>query len=188
MNLKVTVPGDLTRAEAFLAAGRAPRIGSGRDSHPFGPADGIRLGGIVIDGVPRLLGHSDGDVVLHAIADALLGAAALGDLGRFHPADERTPAGIDSRTLLADIVRRVEDAGWSPRSIDITIIGARPRLGAHLEAMRDAIASLLALDPVAVSVKASSGNLSGDAGAGRVIEAMAVATLGPAIATGRVGR
>lgn len=179
VNLKLTVPGDLTRAESFLAARQALRIGSGRDSHPFGPADGLRLGGVSIDAAPRLHGHSDGDVALHAISDALLGAAGLGDLGRLHPADDRTPTGIDSRTLLADVVRRVGESGWAPRSLDVTIIGARPRLGARLDAMRDAIAGLLGLDPSAVSVKASSGNLAGDAGAGRVIEASAVATLGP---------
>lgn len=178
VNLKLTVPGDLTRAEALLAASRVLRVGSGHDSHPFGPGQGLRLGGVEIAGAARLHGHSDGDVALHAVADALLGAAGLGDLGRFHPADERTPVGADSRALLADVVSRVAASGWAPRSVDLTIIGARPRLGAGLDAMRDAIAALLGLDPGAVSVKASSGNLSGDAGAGRTVEAEAVAVVG----------
>jgi 2-C-methyl-D-erythritol 2,4-cyclodiphosphate synthase len=137
----------------------------------------LRLGGVEIAGAPALAGHSDGDVVLHALADALLGAAALGDLGRLFPADERTPRGIASTALVEDVRRRVEEAGWRPTSVDLTVIAARPRLAAHLDPMRDAIAALLGLDPAAVSVKASSGNLDGSEGAGRSISALVVATV-----------
>ena len=176
-NLKVTHPGDLRRAVTVLTGLRAPRTGIGHDSHPFGPEMSLILGGVEIVGAPRLAGHSDGDVVLHAIADALLGATALGDLGRLFPADARTQRGIDSATLVAEVRRRVESAGWRPLTVDLTVIAARPRLGAYLEPMRAAIASLLGVDPMAISVKASSGNLDGADGAGRSISALAVATV-----------
>ncbi|MBI3750209.1 MAG: 2-C-methyl-D-erythritol 2,4-cyclodiphosphate synthase [Chloroflexi bacterium] len=156
------------------------RTGLGHDRHPFGPGEPLRLGGIEIAGAPRLHGHSDGDVVLHAIADALLGATGLGDLGRLAPADARTPRGIASRDLLALALERVRVAGWSPGSVDVTITGARPRLAGHLDAMRDAVGSALALTPDRVSIKASSGNLQGPEGEGRAIAAEAIATLVPA--------
>ena len=128
-NIKVTQPADLRRVESMVAGARGPRVGIGHDSHPFGPGTPLALGGIVIDGAPRLYGHSDGDVVLHALADALLGAAGLGDLGRLFPADGRTPRGIASTELLAEVRGRVEAAGWRPAAVDLTIVAARPRLG-----------------------------------------------------------
>lgn len=186
-NLKVTTPADLARAAASLssiAAGTpagavapATRYGIGHDSHPFGPGSPLHLGGIEIDGAPRLAGHSDGDVALHAVADALLGAAALGDLGRLFPATAATPVGVASRDLLAGVVTRVADAGWRPAAVDLTIVAARPRLSGHLDAMRAAIAGLLGLDVGQVSVKASTGNLDGSDGAGRSISALALATI-----------
>ena len=175
-NLKVTLPDDLLRVARALAP--APvRTGFGHDSHPFGPGMPLRLGGVEIEGAPRLHGHSDGDVALHAVADALLGAAGLGDLGRLFPADARTPRGIASDALLREVVARLAGAGLRPTSVDVTIIGARPRLGARLDAMRAAIASLLGVDEGAVNVKASTGNLAGDEGAGRSVSARAVATV-----------
>ena len=175
-NIKVTLPDDLRRAELALAPA-AVRVGFGHDSHPFGPDQGLRLGGIEIPGAPRLAGHSDGDVVLHAVADALLGAAGLGDLGRQFPADARTPRGIASETLLREVAVRLAGVGLIPSVIDIVVIGARPRLGVRLDAMRDAIAVILGIEPWAVNVKASTGNLAGDEGAGRSISAHVVATL-----------
>ncbi len=176
-NLKVTVPSDLARAASALNGPGARRTGIGHDSHPFGPGSPLRLGGVEIAGAPALAGHSDGDVVLHALADALLGATALGDLGRVFPADERTPRGIASTLLVSEVRGRVEAAGWRPVSVDLTVVAARPRLGAHLGPMRDAIAGLLGIDPGAVSVKASSGNLDGAEGAGRSISALVIATV-----------
>jgi 2-C-methyl-D-erythritol 4-phosphate cytidylyltransferase/2-C-methyl-D-erythritol 2,4-cyclodiphosphate synthase len=176
-NLKVTLPGDLGRAVAALTGPSTPRTGIGHDSHPFGPEMSLALGGIEIAAAPRLAGHSDGDVVLHAIADALLGAAALGDLGRLFPADARTPRGVASTALLAEVRRRLEGAGWRPANVDVTVIAGRPRLASHLDPMRDAIAELLGLGRAAVSVKASSGNLEGPEAAGRSISALAVATV-----------
>jgi 2-C-methyl-D-erythritol 2,4-cyclodiphosphate synthase len=177
VNLKVTLPDDLRRVEQALAPQQATRTGFGHDSHPFGPGMPLRLGGVEIAGAPRLHGHSDGDVALHAVADALLGAAGLGDLGRLFPADATTPRGIASGALLGEVVARLAGAGFQPASVDVTIIAARPRLGARLDAMRVAIAALLGLEEPAVNVKASTGNLAGDEGAGRSISARAVATV-----------
>jgi len=178
-NFKVTVPADVRRAADALAGSSVgtSRTGIGQDSHPFGPGEPLILGGVEIAGAARLIGHSDGDVVLHAVADALLGAVALGDLGRLFPADSRTPEGIAGGTLIAEVRRRVEAAGWRPSTLDLTVIAARPRLGDHLDVMRDQIASLLGLDPSSVNVKASSGNLDGADGAGRSISALVVATV-----------
>lgn len=178
-NLKITRPADLEGAEAWLVgqAGGA-RLGQGFDRHAFGAGDGLALGGIVLREAPRLEGHSDGDAALHAIADAMLGVAGLGDIGRLFPAHEVATSGIASGQLLADVADRVRDAGWVVTAVDLNLLGARPRFGAgRLDAMRDAIGELLGLDGSAVSVKASTGNLSGDEGAGRVISASALVTL-----------
>jgi 2-C-methyl-D-erythritol 2,4-cyclodiphosphate synthase len=177
MNLKVTVAADLRLADAALAGSPRTRIGFGSDRHSFGPGAPLRLGGVEIAGAARLHGHSDGDVALHAVANALLGAAALGDLGGMFPADERTSRGAASRALLEVVVGRVAEAGWRPSAVDVVIEGARPRLAGHLEAMRGAIAALLGLDGTAVGVTASTGNLAGSDGAGRSISATAIATL-----------
>ena len=128
-------PPTSTAVDAWRSAAtaRRARVGFGHDSHPFGPGEPLALGGIAIAGAPRLHGHSDGDVALHAVADALLGAAGLGDLGRLFPADPSTPRGIASGELLAEVVARLAAAGWRPASIDLTIVAARPRLGAHLD-------------------------------------------------------
>ncbi len=195
-NLKVTVPVDLERAQAMLdhglVPGRAPgplavpgdpqglgRVGLGTDSHPFGPGQPLVLGGLRFEGVPRLAGHSDGDVALHAVADALLGAAGLGDLGGLFPADSRTPAGIDSRTLLGGVAEKVRAAGWRPVNVDMTIVAARPRLAGALPSMAAGIASILEMETGTVNVKASTGNLEGPEGAGRSISASVIVWLAP---------
>ncbi len=178
-NLKVTTLDDLRQAEALLAARLGPsRTSLGHDLHPFGPGDGLALGGILIADAPRLHGHSDGDAVLHAVADALLGAAGLGDLGRRFPAGETATRGIASAELLAAVVRDVAAAGWRPGALDLLIEGARPHLGAsRLEAMREVLANLLGLARDGVSVRASTGNLEGATGAGRAIAAQALVTI-----------
>jgi 2-C-methyl-D-erythritol 4-phosphate cytidylyltransferase/2-C-methyl-D-erythritol 2,4-cyclodiphosphate synthase len=193
-NLKVTFPDDLARVAAHLPAtealgpalssptgdGAAPlRVGLGEDLHPFGPGGPLVLGGVAFPGAPRLHGHSDGDVVLHAVADALLGAAGLGDLGRVAPAGPETPRGVDSGSLLARVVALVRAAGWTPSSIDLTVTGARPRLGTRLPEMAAAIADALAIPAGRVSVKASTGNLVGPEGAGRAIGARAIVVVVP---------
>jgi 2-C-methyl-D-erythritol 4-phosphate cytidylyltransferase / 2-C-methyl-D-erythritol 2,4-cyclodiphosphate synthase len=184
-NLKVTVLDDLGRVTADLLGRSALkptgtiRVGIGADSHGFGPGGPLRLGGIEVPGAPRLHGHSDGDVALHAVADALLGAAGLGDLGRLFPAGPETPRGVASSSLVLDVLKGVIAAGYSPRSVDLTIVGARPRLARYLDAMRDAIADLLQVPPQAVNVKASTGNLEGAAGAGRGMTAHAIVVIAP---------
>ncbi|MEO5884962.1 MAG: 2-C-methyl-D-erythritol 4-phosphate cytidylyltransferase [Candidatus Limnocylindrales bacterium] len=177
-NLKVTVPSDLARATDLLTQSSPERRhGIGHDAHPFGPGAPLFLGGVAFVGVPRLAGHSDGDVVLHAIADGLLGAAGLGDLGRMFPAGPATPEGVASADLLSAVVDRITEGGWRPAAVDLTIVGARPRLGPRLEDIRDRVAALLALDVAAVSVKASTGNLDGSEGAGRTISTLALVTI-----------
>jgi 2-C-methyl-D-erythritol 4-phosphate cytidylyltransferase/2-C-methyl-D-erythritol 2,4-cyclodiphosphate synthase len=183
-NLKVTLPDDLARVEAALvargdlaAATPVIRVGLGDDGHPVGPGGSLVLGGLELAGAPRLHGHSDGDVVLHAVCDALLGAAGLGDLGRVFPAGPATPAGISSREMLAACLDRVRAAGYAPVSIDLTVIAARPRLGARLDEMTASIAALVGLPSGHVNVKASTGNLIGFEGAGRGITARAVAVV-----------
>lgn len=177
LNRKVTVPNDLVWAEDGLGGTGPPRTGIGQDSHPFGPDAPLILGGVQIAGAPRLFGHSDGDVILHAVADALLGAAALGDLGQMFPSDARTPHGIASGELVRAVRARLMGAGFRPISIDVTVIAARPKLGVHLGSMRRSIALLLGLADGQVNVKASSGNLDGPEGAGRSISAVALATV-----------
>jgi 2-C-methyl-D-erythritol 4-phosphate cytidylyltransferase/2-C-methyl-D-erythritol 2,4-cyclodiphosphate synthase len=201
-NIKVTVPLDIRKAQILLDGGLVPgrpasaaraggsaepalltapgRIGLGMDSHPFGPGEPLALGGLRIDGAPRLAGHSDGDVALHAVADALLGASGLGDLGRLFPADARTPAGIDSRILLANVAEKVRTAGFTVANVDLTIVAARPRLVELLPAMEEAIASALGVEASSVNVKASTGNLEGSEGAGRSVSATAIALVVPA--------
>ena len=176
-NIKVTLPDDVRLARAIAASNAvSPRFATGFDRHPFGPDDGLRLGGIEVPGAPRLWGHSDGDAALHAICDALLAAAGMGDLGRAFPAGDPATRGIDSRQLLMAVVERLAGAGAMPVSIDLTITGARPRLGgARLDQMRDVIADLVGLPPGAVSVKAATGNLASEDGAGRTISATALA-------------
>jgi 2-C-methyl-D-erythritol 4-phosphate cytidylyltransferase/2-C-methyl-D-erythritol 2,4-cyclodiphosphate synthase len=193
MNLKVTVQQDLRQAATALI-GRGDsgvggiRVGFGTDGHPFGPGEPLALGGIAIEGAARLHGHSDGDVALHAIADALLGACGLGDLGRQFPAGPETPAGIASTELLRAVVDRVIGAGYRPSSLDLTIVAARPRLGGHLDEMRLAIARLVGLEPDRVNVKASTGNLEGWEGAGRGISASAVAVVEAVVERGLAGQ
>ncbi len=171
-NIKVTLPEDLLLARRLAGEGARRRVTHGSDSHPFGPGDGLRLGGLLIDGAPQLQGHSDGDAVLHALCDALLAASGDGDLGRLFPSGPQHTRGIDSRELVAAVVRRVEAADLVVESADVTILGSRPRLGGRrLDAMARSIAGLLGVEPGRVSVKAATANLSGDEGAGRVISA-----------------
>ena len=116
------------------------RVGVGYDIHRFRAtgAEGLRLGGIDVPGAPQLEGHSDGDALVHAILDALLGAAGEGDIGRHFPPGEPATAGIDSRELLTRVLRLVAARGYRVHNIDATVVAERPRLGPHLAAMRDA--------------------------------------------------
>lgn len=158
------------------------RIGQGVDVHAFvAEADRpLALGGITIAGEAPLAGHSDGDVALHALADALLGAAGLGDLGGFVGVDDPAIAGAPSRRFLVDAAAAVADRGWAVANGDLTIVAQRPRLAAHLPAMRAAIAADLGLPESAVNVKATSTDALGFLGRGEGIAALAVVLLEPA--------
>jgi len=179
-NLKVTRTDDLDLVRA-IAAGRSAattRTGFGQDGHQFGRLDGLWLGGLLIAEAPRLHGHSDGDVVLHALTTALLSAIGAGDLGRLYPPGDAKTAGIGSAEMLARAVGLLAADGWRPASVGASLVGARPRLGAaRLDQMRARIAELLAIDPGLVSVTASTGNLSGAEGSGRAISATALVSV-----------
>lgn len=178
-NIKVTNQSDLDTVRALARGLAEERLGFGEDTHGFGPEDGLMLGGIAIPEAPRLYGHSDGDVVLHALATAVLSAAGLGDLGRLFPADDAQTKGIASYRLLGGAVERAEAAGWIVDRAQVSIVGARPHIGGRrLDQMRMMIATHLGLfGDSSVSVTASTGNLSGAEGAGRVVRATALVTV-----------
>lgn len=156
------------------------RIGQGFDVHAFGEGDHVMLGGVRVPHSRGLQAHSDGDVVLHAICDAILGALALGDIGRhFPPSDERW-RGADSRTFLRHCEGLAAAGGWRVVNVDATVICERPKVGPHAQAMREAIAQDLGIDVDAVSVKATTTETLGFTGRGDGIAAMAVCLLGRA--------
>lgn len=177
-NIKVTNPADLDMVRALARGGRESIVGLGQDSHGFGPDLGLWLGGIEIVNAPRLHGHSDGDAVLHAIATAILSASGNGDLGRLFPPNDRQTSGIASSDLLHEAVSKAEGSGWAVESVQVSVVGARPKLGGQrLDAMAANVANLLAISRDSVAINASTGNLSGDEGAGRVISATALVGL-----------
>ncbi len=155
------------------------RIGIGYDIHRFQEGRRLLLGGVEIEGEEGLGGHSDADVLLHAITDALLGAAGLSDIGHYFPPDDPTLAGIDSRELLARTVQMIGPLGYAVGNVDATVIAERPRLAPHIKAMRQRIADTLEVDESRVSVKATTNEGLGDIGRGEGIAALAVALLVP---------
>ena len=174
-NIKVTLAQDLEMVRALARGSASTRVGLGQDSHVFGPDLGLWLGGIQIEAAPRLYGHSDGDVVLHALATAILSATGNGDLGQLFPSDDSRTTGIASSNLLRHAVTMANQSGWAVESAQVSLVGARPKLGGHwLDQMAANVAGLLALSRDSVAINASTGNLSGDAGAGRVITATAL--------------
>ena len=151
------------------------RVGFGYDIHPFQEEGSLRLGGVVIEGTPQLRGHSDGDSLIHAVIDALLGAAGEGDIGQHFPPDDPTTAGIDSRELLTRVARLLSSRHIEVVNVDVTVIAERPRLAPHIQAMREAVAGVLSLGADRVNVKATTNEGMGEIGDGRAIAAMAVA-------------
>lgn len=177
-NLKLTTPTDFKLAEALLAAKRpATRTGFGYDVHRLEAGRRLVLGGVEIPFSLGLAGHSDADVLLHAIMDALLGAAALGDIGQLFPNDDPAYRGASSERLLAEVCRRVGEAGLAPVHVDATVVAEAPRLAPHVPEMRERIGRLLGLPPERVSVKATTNEGLGAIGEGRGIAAYAVATV-----------
>lgn len=155
------------------------RIGNGFDVHAFSddPSRPLRLGGVTVPDAKGLAGHSDADVVLHAVADALLGAAALGDLGEWFGVDRAEHAGADSRDLLATIVERVHEEGRFVGNVDVTVVAQGPRLAAHRSGMRRAIARATQVDVAEVSVKFTTTDYLGALGRSEGIAAWATVLL-----------
>ncbi len=153
------------------------RIGSGYDVHCFGPGESVRLGGVTIPHTHGLVAHSDGDVLLHALMDALLGAAALGDIGRHFPPGDSRFAGADSRRLLREVARLVAAQGFSVANCDLTLVAESPRIGPHREAMVANIAEDLAIERGRVNVKATTTEKLGAIGRSEGIAAQAVVLL-----------
>jgi 2-C-methyl-D-erythritol 2,4-cyclodiphosphate synthase len=153
------------------------RIGEGWDTHRLVEGRPLVLGGVTIPFDKGLLGHSDADALLHAITDALLGAAGLGDIGRHFPDTDAAYRGADSVKLLQAAAEKLRLAGWRIVNIDSTVVAQAPRLAPHIEAMRNSIARALTLEVSAVNVKAKTAEKMGPVGEGLAIEARAVCLL-----------
>lgn len=177
MNFKITTREDLALAERLLAGASAPRTGFGRDKHPLVAGRPFVMGGVQIEADAGPLGHSDGDALCHAIADAMLGAAVLGDIGKMFPDDADATRGISGPAILGGVAKMVREAGLSLSHLDATVWTRKPRLAPHVVEMRETIARALGVPPACVSVKAKSGNGIDSTGRGESVEAEAVVTL-----------
>lgn len=153
------------------------RIGQGYDAHKFKDGDHIVIGGVTIPYSKGMAAHSDGDVALHALCDALLGAAALGDIGKHFPDSDAQYKGIDSRILLREVADKLRGLGYYVMNADLTIIAQAPKMAPHIPAMRTAIAEDLGLMDSAINVKATTTEGMGFEGRGEGISAMAVVLL-----------
>ena len=153
------------------------RIGFGYDSHRFEEGRRLVLGGVEFPGETGLKGHSDADVLIHALIDALLGAAALGDIGSHFPDTDPKWKDADSAQLLAEVVREVRGAGWSVANVDATVICERPKLAPCIDMMRERLASIMGVGKGRVSVTGKTNEKMDDVGAGIGIEVHAVALL-----------
>lgn len=153
------------------------RIGEGWDVHALVPGRALVIGGVTIPHTMGLLGHSDADVLLHAITDAILGAAGLGDIGRHFPDTDAQFRGADSAVLLAEAARRVRAAGYTIGNVDSTVVAQAPRLAAHIPGMRECIAKALQVEPDQVNVKAKTAERLGPVGQGLAMEARAAALI-----------
>jgi 2-C-methyl-D-erythritol 2,4-cyclodiphosphate synthase len=153
------------------------RLGEGWDVHALVPGRALVVGGVTIDHPQGLLGHSDADVLLHAITDALLGAAALGDIGSHFPDTDAQHRGADSLVLLREVGQRVRQAGYEIGNIDATIVAQAPRMAPHIGLMRERIAQALGVAVGQVNVKAKTAEKLGPVGQGQSMEARAVALI-----------
>ncbi|MFZ3033205.1 MAG: bifunctional 2-C-methyl-D-erythritol 4-phosphate cytidylyltransferase/2-C-methyl-D-erythritol 2,4-cyclodiphosphate synthase [Parvibaculum sp.] len=176
-NLKITSADDLQRAEHLLAGTSETRTGSGYDVHRFGSGDHVWLCGIQIPHTHSLVGHSDADVGLHALTDAILGAIAMGDIGQHFPPSDPRWKGASSDRFLAHAAELARRAGATILHVDVTLICERPKIGPHREAMRARIAEILALTPDRVSVKATTTEGLGFTGREEGLAAQALATV-----------
>ena len=153
------------------------RIGEGWDVHALVPGRKLILGGVEIPHTSGLMGHSDADVLLHAITDAVLGAAGLGDIGRHFPDTDAQFKGADSSVLLAEAMRRVREKGWELVNVDCTIVAQAPKLAPHMSAINASVAKALGVQPDQVNVKAKTAEKLGPVGMGQSMEARAVVLL-----------
>lgn len=153
------------------------RVGTGFDAHAFAEGRPLILGGVVIPHTHGLAGDSDADVLFHAVADALLGAAALGDLGRYHPPSDPRGQGLDSGVILAEMTAKVTAERWAAVNVDVTIIAQKPKLAPYLDAMRHHVARHTGVALERVSVKAKSTDGLGFTGRGEGIAAIATVLL-----------
>ncbi len=178
-NFKLTTPEDLILARALAGEGRESkmRIGNGYDVHRLAPDRKLILGGVEVPYELGLLGHSDADVLAHAISDALLGAAAMGDIGKLFPDSDPAYEGADSLKLLSEVCARVRQAGFDIGNIDSTVIAQRPKLAPYIDTMRTNIAAACGIDAGRVSVKATTEEGLGFTGSGEGIAASAVCLL-----------
>lgn len=156
----------------------ATRVGIGYDSHRIAPPGPLVLGGVVIPGDVHLVGHSDGDAVAHAVTDAILGAAALGDIGEMFSDTDPVNRGRDSIDMLRGAVQRIEQAGFKVHNVDVVVVAEQPRVGPHRERMRDRLSEALHVAPASVSVKGKTNEGMGWIGRGEGIACIAVATIG----------
>ena len=155
------------------------RVGIGYDSHRFAEGHGVLLGGVMIPAAVRCTGHSDADAVCHAITDALLGGAGLGDIGEMFPDTRAENAGRDSIEMLVLAAARVRAAGWAPAQVDVTVIAETPKIGPHRPAIRERLAEALGVPLDAVMVKGKTNEGMGWIGRGEGLACIAVATLTP---------
>ena len=176
-NLKVTLPGDFARAERILGNRMDIRSGNGFDVHRFGPGDHVTLCGVRLAFDRGLRGHSDADVGMHAVTDALYGALARGDIGQHFPPDDPRWKGADSRIFLSHAAGLAREMGFEISNVDCTLICEMPKIGPHAEAMRKVMAQIMGLDMSRVSIKATTSEKLGFTGRGEGIAAMASATL-----------
>ena len=179
-NLKVTRPADLKVARVLLGGGvEMPRIGFGFDAHRFGTTGTLQLGGIAFSGVPALEGHSDGDAVLHALTDAILGAVAGPDIGALFPSSDPGLSGAASERFVQRALEIAAGAGYGPGQVDLTIVAERPRLAPRIEEMRQRIGAMLGIAPDAVGLKATTTDRMGFTGRGEGLAAKALVRLDP---------
>ncbi|QGX98445.1 bifunctional 2-C-methyl-D-erythritol 4-phosphate cytidylyltransferase/2-C-methyl-D-erythritol 2,4-cyclodiphosphate synthase [Roseovarius faecimaris] len=176
-NLKITTPGDFVRADRILRGQMEIRTGSGYDVHRFGPGDHVVLCGVAIPHARGLQGHSDADVGMHALTDALYGAMAEGDIGQHFPPSDPQWKGAESHIFLRHAVELATRNGFEISNVDVTLICEHPKIGPHATAMRNALAGIMSLDLGRISVKATTSERLGFTGREEGIAAMATATL-----------
>ena len=176
-NIKITTTQDFSRSERWLSAGGEVRTGFGFDVHRFGPGNRVMLGGIAIDHDKGLVGHSDADVVLHALTDALLGAVGAGDIGQHFSPNDPQWREASSAIFLKRSLQLVAEAGGRIVNVDMTVICERPKIGPHRAAMVERIAAILAIEPARVSIKATTTEGLGFPGRQEGIAAQAIATV-----------